>query len=965
MVSSNGGGPAYGGTPSDASVVAAIADLKARGLKVYLYPFVMMDIADGNALPNPYGGIGQAAYPWRGRVTCHPAAGEAGTADKTSLARAQVAAFCGAAEAGEFVVSGGSVSGGGGDEGYRRLVLHYALLAEAAGGVDGFIIGSELRGLTQLRDGDGRFPFVEQLVALAGDVRAVVGAGTKLTYAADWSEYFGYQPADGSGEVHYNLDPLWASPDIDAVGIDNYMPLSDWRDGDLWEGNPDGFLHGADDVAMRGMIAGGEGFDWYYQDEADRRTRLRTPIVDGLAGKPWVYRYKDLEGWWGNVHRDRIGGVEQAVPSPWVPGSKPIWFTEVGCPAIDKGGNQPNVFVDPKSSENAVPHFSSGGRSDLVQRRFLEAHLAHWAEAGGAVDPDHLFVWTWDARPVPAFPENTDLWADGGNWQTGHWLNGRLGASNAGDVIRAVLADHGFDGADTSAVTGDVTGYVQAEQASAREVLEPLMQALSVDAVEGGGTLRFRSRLKLAARAQAIDVLAEDGDAAPFEETRGHGSDFAGEALIDFFDATADYGRATVRSRRTGAASERVLRLSLPAVLHEGMAAGAVEDALKDHQAGRRQVRFSLSPAALALEPADVVVFEDGPAGLFIVERIEDGTMRRVEARAFQPSENGGGAGAASAGGRPSRSASDAFSPVVMLMDLAQYDGGAATSFARAAVFARPWRTAMLSSSATADGYRLRQRFDRPAKTGMLAAPLGPGVAGRFDWSQDLLVNLDFGGLSSASRIAVLNGQNRVAVQATNGVWEIMGFLVAEEVAAGQWRLRGLLRGLHGTGDAVAAGSGASVVVLDEAVKPIGLGADEAGRPLNFIVEAAGEVAIGPLVFEGGLRAETPVAPVHLKAERLSGGDIRLSWIRCARRDADHWLDGDIALDEAEERYRIDILDGDVVKRRVESGAPFFVYAAAHEMADFGGPLSAISVRVRQVGAKVALGVPTRAMLAV
>ena len=57
---------------------------------------------------------------------------------------------------------------------------------------------------------------------------------------------------------------------------------------------------------------------------------------------------------------------------------KPIWFTELGCPAVDRGANQPNVFVDRKSSESAVPHFSSGMRSDTAQRRFLEAHHRYW-----------------------------------------------------------------------------------------------------------------------------------------------------------------------------------------------------------------------------------------------------------------------------------------------------------------------------------------------------------------------------------------------------------------------------------------------------------------------------------------------------------------------------------------------------------------------------------------------------------
>ena len=61
LVSESNGGPAYGGTPSDASVAAAIADLKARGLKVYLYPFVLMDVPAQNGLADPYGEAKQSA----------------------------------------------------------------------------------------------------------------------------------------------------------------------------------------------------------------------------------------------------------------------------------------------------------------------------------------------------------------------------------------------------------------------------------------------------------------------------------------------------------------------------------------------------------------------------------------------------------------------------------------------------------------------------------------------------------------------------------------------------------------------------------------------------------------------------------------------------------------------------------------------------------------------------------------
>src|SRR6185312_7629050 len=97
VVSWSGDGPAYGGTPSDRSIIAAIREIKARGLKVTLYPFVMMDIAAGNTLPDPYGEAAQAAYPWRGRITCFPAPMGPGSTDRTAAARAQVAAFCGGA----------------------------------------------------------------------------------------------------------------------------------------------------------------------------------------------------------------------------------------------------------------------------------------------------------------------------------------------------------------------------------------------------------------------------------------------------------------------------------------------------------------------------------------------------------------------------------------------------------------------------------------------------------------------------------------------------------------------------------------------------------------------------------------------------------------------------------------------------------------------------------------------------
>ncbi len=83
VVSYQDGKPVYGGTPADFSAVQAIREMKARGLRATFYSLMMMDIPVGNTLPDPWSDnaatIGQPVLPWRGRITCSPAAGFAGT----------------------------------------------------------------------------------------------------------------------------------------------------------------------------------------------------------------------------------------------------------------------------------------------------------------------------------------------------------------------------------------------------------------------------------------------------------------------------------------------------------------------------------------------------------------------------------------------------------------------------------------------------------------------------------------------------------------------------------------------------------------------------------------------------------------------------------------------------------------------------------------------------------------------
>lgn len=970
QISLKDGSPAYGGTPDDSALIEAIIDLKARGLKVVLYPFVLMDIAPSNSLPAPDGAASQPVYPWRGRVTAAPAPGLPGTPDKTAAMRSEISALCGTAAVSDILVAGGGVTWLGGDDGYRRFVLHHAALAVAAGGVDAFVIGSEMIGLTRLRDHTGAFPFVDELAAIAADVKTMLGPGTTLTYAADWSEYASYRPDDGSGDVLFHLDSLWAHPAIGAIGIDNYMPLSDWRDEDLREGNPDGARYANDVTALAAAIEGGEGFDWYYADKAGRDSRARLPITDGLAGKHWIYRIKDLRGWWQNQHFDRVAGVEALTPSAWVPGSKPFWFTELGCPAVDKGANQPNLFPDPKSSESALPWYSNGNRDDFAQRAFLAAHLQHWtgpANADGMVVTDHIHLWSWDARPFPAFPLSSNVWSDGDNWRTGHWLNGRLGGLTLAELIAAVLTDAEFLDFDVSRVDGTAGGHVITSPLSPRAVLEPLLEAFAIDVREGPRGLEFASRLTAAAAPAIVDVVAEPENAARHEEVRGEIGEFSNEAVILFADPLNDHAAASARSRRLEGEALRQHDMPLSLALEPGQARAAADRWLRDHRLQRRRLTFSMPPQAASLQPGDTVRLdlEDAPSGVFRINRIEDGDMRRIEA----VSHSGAAAGSIRETLTPPSGgdASAAFAPKILYADLPVIRGGDEAAWACAAGLAVPWRQILLSSSVEAEGYAPRVTLEAPARIGSLVTPLPPGGwEARVDRGPGVEVDLGFGEMASVSRLALLNGANVAMVRSDIGVWEVLQFESAEEIASRRWRLSGLLRGQAGTDDAMRAGAsaGASFVALDNGVRPLGLSLDEAGRALNWIAEAAGLPSGGapPQVFAGGERALTPLSPVHLRARRQSGGVV-FGWTRRGRLPADSWTAAEIANDEGFERYRAEILNAGTAIRSIEVDAPEWLYPDAHEVADFGAPQSALTLRVAQAGKRVPWGVARTATL--
>ncbi|MER0238672.1 glycoside hydrolase TIM-barrel-like domain-containing protein [Fulvimarina sp. MAC8] len=966
LVSRIDGSPAYGGTPSDRGVVRAIEDLRDRGLAVTYYPFLLMDVPPVNELPDPYGGTEQAAFPWRGRMTLDLAEGLAGSADKTAAARSDIERFVGTASRHDFAWEGDRLRYFGPNEwSYRRMIFHQAHIADR-GGAAAFVIGSEMRGLTRIRDETGRFPFVEALIAIAAEIKAMM-PGRIVTYAADWSEYACYRPADGTSEIHFNLDSLWASDAIDVVGIDNYLPLSDWRgEGEPGAETPSQY----DRQALAEDLASGEWYDWYYATNIDRQAGIRTPISDGAVGKPFVYRDKDIRGWWSKPHYDRANGVETGAASPWVPMSKPIWFTELGCPAIDRGSNQPNVFVDPKSSESFTPYHSRGFRDDLAQRRFLEASLKGWSEGvgllgaslnpisplygGPMVDPGAIHVWTWDARPYPAFPQRTDLWTDGTNWRLGHWLNGRLANAPADALVAAILQDHGIADFDVSALEAMLDGYIVDGPRTAREEIETILSLIGAVAVCSDGVLSFRS-LSCKVGDHRIEALV-DGDGPLVEKRRGDAGEPPDEIAIRYLDPDRVYQPGTSTAARDGVLTPRTGVSSFPAVLNTELAERYAARLMAESGPAREEMRFALAPNQAAVEPGDVLTV-DGREGRWLTMRIESGDERRIEARRLDPTEAvGSGVGRSAEGVVVPKPPEIASRPAYGLLDLpilpGRNSGGASV-----ALHAKPWMPFVVFAGSSEGRLTRRSVVDVPAVIGRLTEGFAAGAFGVIDHAARLTVRLARGTLSSVTLDSLLAGENAAAVTTEDGLLEILQFLDAEEVAPGVFRLGGFLRGQAGTEGAALLPfpTGSRFVLLNEAVRSLDFDTSEIGRTLQIRLAPAGRPVDDPAVIETsadmGLRSVKPYSPVHLSGCFEANGDCRLGWIRRTRIGGDSWEAEEVPLGEDRELYRLAIAPADASAPvfTTDVASAEFLFDRDRQIDAFGALKSGLAVSVAQV----------------
>ena len=363
--------PCYGGTPADDGLIQGIQYAISQGFEFSFYSF--MEVAD------PPG-----EKPWRGNLLPeHKTIGELLTQVKSQCLY------------------------------YANLLINNNLKPKR------FIACSELVKINQQKtyasphrsdvrtytDAHGTFHFtsIPYLMDIVEEVRnkfSDAGWGDVLVgYSADWSEVNGFK--DDDGYWWRPLDDLFAFQD--EVFIDAYYGVTEHHTL-AYQDYYDGWTKGRD-------------WDYYITDYDDWKDDVggTAPITDP------AFAAKNLKYWVSHNHYNYNPDGSQNSQTDWVPNSKKIYFAEVGCPSIDSGATEPNLFFDPKAVQGGLPKGTTLTVCNTVQLFYYKSIVDNAHD--GNLPLREFSLWNIDSRPLfTLMGSGRSFWDDGYRIPVGHWM---------------------------------------------------------------------------------------------------------------------------------------------------------------------------------------------------------------------------------------------------------------------------------------------------------------------------------------------------------------------------------------------------------------------------------------------------------------------------------------------------------------------------------------------------------------
>lgn len=773
--------------------------------------------------------------------------------------------------------------------GYNAFILHYANLVKDY--CDAFIIGSEMIGLTKLYTETGSvrsYPAVDCFISLASQVRVIVGSGVKIGYAGDWSEY--HHTNDG----WYNMDKLWADSNIDFVGIDAYFPLTDKKESLITKQN------------IKDGWTSGEGYDWIYIDD-DRTTK------ETIQSK---YAWKNIQWWWENYHIN-----PDETTTAWVPQSKKIWFTEYGFASVDGTSNQPNKFYDPNCIDGGFPRFSEGKIDYFAQRRAIQATEEVWVNS---TIVERKFLWAWDARPYPFFPNLLSVWADGNIWYYGHWINGKLGNLMFSNMIQTLFGDAGLDYSliGNIDIYDSIDGITLNNKISVNEVLTILQKIFFFDYYEQDGKLYITSKQTDSSLKIYDDELIEIEKEIFFKTNIIGENELPYKLDLSYLNKDFNYETGHTYAERPSVNSNKRENESLPVVITAFKAQQIVEKLLYSMWLERIIYEFKVPPKYIYLNPADVITLNVNETDIILrimnITINEDNTIYVKAVKCDNSLYN-------------FEKEEESYEDIETILP---------TSITNANVFELPainnihtdidkpevfmttnanekgWTGCGIYSAKTgSSNFNIMNESKTNSIVGVCLNTLGSARPYYFDYANSLYVAfndmVDTDVLETADMFDFLDGENLALVGS-----EIIQFKKAELQEDGSFKLSQLLRGQYGTEAYISTHSNdESFIFLNKGLVKEQYTKSDIGTSYDYkfiTFKNSFDNATDETLELTGKNLD-PLPVCHVKILDLGTGDYTITW--CARVQGSHnWKDGEEELDS--KTYLITIKDnnGDTVR---------------------------------------------------
>lgn len=531
---------------------------------------------------------------------------------------------------------------------------------------------------------------------------------------------------------------------------------------------------------------------------------------------------------------------------------------------------------------------------------------------------------------------------------------------------------------DLSDLSGDVRGYRIASVSAIRGGLDQLQGAWPFDVVQSGYNIRFARRGKSPVTVITSDKLgavSSAGQSVPqLSNVREMDSVLPSKVTVKYLEPERDYDQGEQVAERINTPTVNTQTVDMAIVLTADEAAQVADVLLYMYWLERYDVKFTLPPEYLYLEPADVVTVEADGATYEL--RLTAITYTAEGAIECQAKYNSAAIYTSTAQGYSGSSVSQG----ITLAGPTRYElldvPVLADQFDQAG-----WPLAMTGFTPDWPGGVLMRSDDSGQTWTDVAGVTNPGaimgqaVSGvlasapsdRIDKLGTLTVNFSRD-VFSVTELQMLNGQNHFAY-GRDGRWEIIAAQNCVQNIDGSYTLTDFLRGRFGTEWAAGLHTSADLIIslniytlqwVGMNINTIGLARSWRGVTLGAAVDSD---ASRNVTYQGvNLK---PLSPVYLNGNRLSN-NWTLTWIRRTRVGGELRDNVDVPLGEASESYDVEIYDGSgyaTVKRTISVSSPTASYSSADQTTDFGSAQSILYLKIYQKSATIGRGYPLQASI--